>query len=481
MALTDDLAFTDATAQAQMVRQGDVQPSELVEAAIERIEKVNPKINAVITPLYEQALATANKLPDGVFAGVPFLLKDLVASYSGVRMASGATVLKDFVADHDSELVARLKKSGLIIVGLTNTPELGCHTTTEPRLFGATRNPWDTERMPGGSSGGAAAAVAAGLVPMAHGNDAGGSIRMPAACCGVFGLKPTRGRNPLGPDRGDVMNGLLVEHALTRSVRDSAALLDATAGPDAGAPYWAERPQRPFAQEVGADPGRLRLAFATQTLKDVEAHPDCVDAVREVAELCQELGHQVEEARPELDGEAVENAFDTVFSAGMAAAIDGIARQHNAQFSGADFEPLTWYMYEKGCGVGAGDYLLAVNALQRISRDMAQFFATYDVWLTPTLAEPPVPLSTFDFARFNSSQQGLERVLAFMPFTQIFNATGQPAMSVPLCWNAANLPVGTHFAGRYGDEATLFRLAGQLEAARPWAQRRPPVCAASVS
>lgn len=478
MALVDDLAFVDATSQAELVGQGEIQASELVEAAIERIERANPALNAVITPMYEQARQAADELTDGAFAGVPFLLKDLVASYNGVRMASGAAVLRDFVADHDSELVVRLKKAGLIIVGLTNTPELGCHTTTEPRLFGPTRNPWDTTRMTGGSSGGAAAAVAAGLVPMAHGNDAGGSIRMPAACCGVFGLKPTRARNPLGPDLGDVMGGLLVEHALTRSVRDSAALLDATAGPDPGAPYWAAFPERPFVQDVGADPGRLRIAFATQTLKGIEAHPDCVDAARQAAQLCQELGHEVVEAQPDLDGELVEKSFDTVFSAGMAAAIDGIAQGRDGKFSANDFEPLTWYMYEKGCGVSAGDYLLAVGTLQRLSRDMARFFSTYDIWLTPTLAEPPVPLGTFDFARFNSFQEGLERILAFMPFTQIFNATGQPAMSVPLYWNAENLPVGTHFAGRYGDEATLFRLAGQLEEARPWAQRRPPLGAA---
>ncbi len=478
MGIMDDLAFVDATAQAELVRRGEVQSTELVEAAIERIEGVDPALNAVITPMYEEARKTVGgELPEGPFAGVPFLLKDLVASYSGVRMTSGAGVLRDFVADRDSELVVRLKKAGLVIVGLTNTPELGCHATTEPHLFGATRNPWNTARMTGGSSGGAAAAVAAGMVPMAHGNDAGGSIRMPASCCGVFGLKPTRGRNPLGPELGDVMSGLLVEHALTRSVRDSAALLDATAGPDEGAPYWASPPERPFAREVGEDPGRLRLAFSTRTLKGVAVHPDCAGAVQEAAHLCAELGHEVVEAGPALDGELVEQTFDTVFAAGMAAAIDGIARTVERAFTGADFEPLTWYMYEKGCRVSAADYLRAVQTLQRLSRDLAGFFAPYDVWLTPTLAEPPVPLGSFDFSHFSSPQEGLKRVLAFMPFTQIFNATGQPAMSVPLCWNAANLPVGIHFAGRYGDEAGLFRLAGQLEEARPWGGRRPPVSA----
>ena len=475
MALGEELAFVDATAQADMVRRGEVQAGELVEAAIERIEKVNPVLNAVITPLFERARQAAAAKLSGLFPGVPFLLKDLVASCSGVRMSSGAAVLQHNVAVHDSELVVRLKKAGLIFAGLTNTPELGCHATTEPRLFGATHNPWDPKRMTGGSSGGAAAAVAAGMVPMAHGNDAGGSIRMPASCCGVFGLKPTRGRNPLGPDLGDVMGGLLCEHALTRSVRDSAALLDATAGPDAGAPYWAVPPQRPFFQEVGVDPGKLRIAFSDRTLRGIEVHPDCASAVRRAAQLCEALGHEVEEAGPDLDGDLVENTFDTVFAAGMAASIDGIARQQKREFGEEDFEPLTWYMYKKGCGVSAGDYLQAVETLQKLSRTMAGFFCRWDIWLTPTLAEPPLPLGSFDFSRFNSAQEGLERVLAFMPFTQIFNATGQPAMSVPLFWSAENLPVGTHFAAPYGDEATLFRLASQLEEAQPWTGRRPPI------
>ncbi len=473
MALGEELAFVDATAQAEMVCRGEVRASELVEAAIERIEKVNPALNAVITPLFDEARNEAATNSAGIFPGVPFLLKDLVASCSGARMSSGAAVLRDNIATHDSELVVRLKEAGLIFVGLTNTPELGCHATTEPRLYGPTRNPWNPERMTGGSSGGAAAAVAAGMVPMAHGNDAGGSIRMPASCCGVFGLKPTRGRNPLGPDLGDVMGGLLCEHALTRSVRDSAALLDATAGPDAGAPYWAVPPQRPFSQEVGVDPGRLRIAFSDRTLRGLEVHPDCAAAVRRAAQLCELLGHEVEEAAPNLDGELVEDTFDTVFAAGMAASIDGIAHRQKRQFHEGDFEPLTWYMYERGCRVSAGAYLQALGTLQKLSRTMAHFFCRWDIWLTPTLAEPPVPLGSFDFSRFNSAREGLERVLAFMPFTQIFNATGQPAMSVPLFWGAENLPVGTHFAAPYGDEATLFRLASQLEEAQPWAGRRP--------
>jgi amidase len=477
MSTSDDLAFLDATAQAGLVRRGEVSPVELVDAAIERIERLNPTINAVVTPMYEQARAAATgELPDGPFTGVPFLLKDLLACYRGVPMTAGSAFLRDFVPDHDSRLVARLRRAGLIILGKTNTPEFGLLPTCEPRLFGPSRNPWDTERTTGGSSGGSAAAVAAGLVPMAHGNDGGGSLRIPASCCGLFGLKPTRARNPLGPDFGDVMSGLVVEHALTRSVRDSAALLDATAGPDVGDPYCAPPPARPFLHEVGADPGRLRIAFTVGALTGTPVHPDCVAAVRDAAALCAGLGHDVVEAAPAVDAESVSQAFTTLFLAGHAALVDGLARVTGRHPTPDQFEPPTWAMLEFGRQIGASTYLLAVHALQRAARDVARFFFDHDVWLTPTLGEPPVPLGTFDPAPENPLQ-GLIRVSAFMPFTPICNATGQPAMSVPLFWSADGLPIGTHFVGRFGDEATLFRLAAQLEQARPWAARRPPVSA----
>ncbi|MCP4667725.1 MAG: amidase, partial [Deltaproteobacteria bacterium] len=304
MSKLEDLALLDATAQADLVRRKEVKASELVEAAIDRIERVNPELNAVVTPMYDEARDAVKAGPtDGPFAGVPFLLKDLLAAYKGVRMTLGSTLMRDFVPDHDSELVRRLKRAGLVIVGKTNTPEFGILPTTEPRLFGPCRNPWDRERTTGGSSGGSAAAVAAGMVPMAHGNDGGGSIRIPASCCGLFGLKPTRGRNPLGPDFGDIMGGLVAEHAITRSVRDSARLLDATSGPDVGDPYWAPPAERPFAQEVGADPGRLRIAFTVEATTGVEIHADCVNAVKDAAGLCAELGHEVVEAAPEVAGD----------------------------------------------------------------------------------------------------------------------------------------------------------------------------------
>lgn len=477
MAKLDDVAFLDATAQAELVRRKQVKAIELVEAAIERIERLNPALNAVITPMYDEARAAAKaELLDGPFAGVPFLLKDLLAEYAGVRLTAGSAFLRDFVADHDSELVVRQKRAGLIILGKTNTPEFGILPTTEPHLFGPTRNPWDTTRTCGGSSGGSAVAVAAGMVPMAHGNDGGGSIRIPASCCGLFGLKPTRGRNPLGPDYGDMYGGLVCEHGLTRSVRDSAALLDATSGPDIGDPYWASPPARPFLQEVGANPGRLRIAVTTAAVTGVAVHEDCVSAVRDAAALCAGLGHEMVEITPELPGDLITEAFITVWSAGCAWSIDDWARQTGQTPSQDQFEILTWGLYEMGQQVTAPAALLALQDLQSIARDIARFFADYDVWLTPTIGEPPVPLGTFDSPPENPLQ-GLFRAAALLPFTPICNITGQPGMSVPLFWNAEGLPVGTHFIGRFGDEATLFRLAAQLEAARPWADRRPPVSA----
>ena len=478
MAVATDLSQLDATAQAQLIREKQVSPAELVDAAIERIERINPTINAVITPMYDLARKAALlPLPESPLAGVPFLLKDLLASYAGVRLAGGAAVFRDFVPDHDSELVIRLKRAGLLIVGKTNTPELGCHVTTEPRLFGPTRNPWDTTRIAGGSSGGAAAAVAARLVPAAHGNDGGGSIRIPASCCGLFGLKPTRARNPLGPDYGHPSSLLAAEHALTRTVRDSAALLDATCGPDVGDPYWAPPPERLYIDEVGADLGKLRISFSVQTLAGKKVHPDCVDAVHEAAALCAELGHEVTEAAPEIDGDHLKNQFLFAFSSSVASAIERLSRVTGRTLTSEDFEPATWAACERGRGLSAADYLLVVGDLQRISRQMGNFLTSCDVWLTPTLAEPPVPLGTFDRTLQQYRDLGDDQILSFIPFTPICNVTGLPGMSIPLHWNAGGLPVGTHFVGRFGDEATLFRLAAQLEEARPWVDRRPPICA----
>jgi amidase len=310
------------------------------------------------------------------------------------------------------------------------------------------------------------------MVPMAHANDGGGSIRIPAACCGLFGLKPTRARNSLGPHYGDVFCGLVVEHAVTRSVRDSAALLDATAGPAQGDPYTAPPPARPFAAEVGAEPGRLRIAFTTQAFNGVPVHPDCVTAVEDAARLAASLGHEVVEGAPTVDGDVLTTVFITLWSAGCAWTVDDWTRRTGRAPSREDLEPLTTVLLEMGRRRSAAELLLALQDLQRLSREVARFFERCDVWLTPTLAEPPLPLGSFEDPA--DPIHGLRRSAAFVPFTPIVNATGQPAMSVPLHWNTQGLPIGSHWVGRFGDEATLFRLAAQLEAARPWAHRWPP-------
>ncbi|HEV8574304.1 MAG TPA: amidase family protein [Dehalococcoidia bacterium] len=474
----NDIALLDASAQAELVRTKQVKAIELVDAAIDRIERLNPRINAVVTPMYDIARKAAEgQLPDGPFSGVPFLLKDLGPMYAGVRQASGTAFLKDMISPIDSELTKRYKAAGLIVVGKTNTPEFGLVPTTEPKLFGPSRNPWNPERTTGGSSGGSAAAVAAGMTSMAHANDGGGSIRIPASCCGLFGLKPTRARVPLGPLFGDQMSGLVIDHAVTRSVRDSAGLLDATAGPDLGDPYWAPPPERPFLQEVGADPGSLRIAFTQKKLYGEGAlHPDCVDAVRDAVRLCEELGHEVTEAAPALNGDEIIDAFTKMWEGGVTSGIDTVIRFIGRTPGDDEIEPLTRTLYEAGKQVSASDYLLAVASMQLMARQVAAFHQQYDLWLTPTLGEPPVPLGSFEPTPDNP-RAGFERAADFVPFTPLQNATGQPAMSVPLYWNAEGLPVGVHFAARFGDEATLFRLAAQLEEARPWAHKRPPVSA----
>jgi amidase len=478
-ALTDatappELAAMDATAQAELVRRGEASPVELVEAAIERIERLNPPINAVVTTMFDDALDGARgELPDGPFKGVPYLLKDLTATYAGIRMTGGSAFLADFVPPIDSELVRRLKRAGFVVVGKTNTPELGIAPTTESHFLGPCRNPWDQTRTVGGSSGGSAAAVAAGMVPAAHGNDGGGSIRIPASCCGVFGLKPTRGRNPLGPVFGDIMGGLVADHALTRTVRDSAAMLDATAGPDVGDPYFAPPPARPYREEMGAPPGRLRIGFSDVSPLGGQVHPECREAVREAAALCEELGHTVVEGAPPLSGERYLTLFMALWAGGCAWTVDGLEFVTGRSPAADGFEPLTWALYERGKKISAAEYLLALQGLQQMARPVAAFFLEHDLWLTPTLAEPPFELGTLDFPA-DRLEEAIHRAFAFTPFTSLFNVTGQPAMSMPLRWSPAGLPIGVQFAARYGDEATLFRLATQLEEARPWGERRPP-------
>lgn len=470
-----DTSALDAVGLAALVHRREASPLEIVDAAIARVEHLNPSLNAVVRSMFVEARAEALKVDlSAPLAGVPFLLKDLLAEYGGVPLSEGSRFLGErYVPAADSALVARYRRAGLVVIGKSNTPELGLVSTTEPELFGPARNPWDRERTTGGSSGGSAAAVASGMVPAAHANDGGGSIRIPAACCGLFGLKPTRARNPVGPSYGDIFGGIVAEHAVTISVRDSAAILDATAGPSPGDPYPCAPPARPFLAEVGAEPGRLRIAVSSRTFNGREVDPRCRAAVEETARLCERLGHDVAEASPAFDGRRLGAAFVTIWSAGCAWSIDDWSRRLKRTPTPPDFEPLTWELYQRGARLTASEYLLAVQDVQATARVVADFFTSWDAWLTPTLGEPPVPLGSFS-GTAEDPTSGLRRMGGFAPFTYLANLTGQPAMSVPLAVTDG-LPIGSHFLGRYGEEATLFRLAGQLEAAHPWAGRRPPV------
>jgi amidase len=476
--LTHELAGLDATAQAALVRAGDVTPVELVEAAIARIEALNPTLNAVVATAFDRAVEDARAIDRSTappFAGVPFLLKDLIAEAAGLPFSEGSRFLDGNVSTVDQELVVRLRAAGFVILGKTNTPEFGMAPHCEPRLYGATRNPWNLDRTTAGSSGGSAAAVASGMVPAAHGNDLGGSIRYPASCCGLFGLKPTRARVPLGPRYGDPCGGMAVEHALTRSVRDSAAILDVIAGPELGEPFPAPPVARPFADEVGAHPGRLRIAWSANAADGHPTDPACVAALHDAVALCESLGHHVEEmwlpAITPAVGDAIGVGYGAAVAWILAYWIERIGREPRED----EIEPLTRAFWEQGRATTASDYLTALETLRAYGRRVAQFFESYDVWLTPTLAQPPPKLGEM-LGSDDDPLAGLRRSSQFVAYPGIVaNISGNPAMSVPLHVSPDGLPIGVHFLARYGDEATLFRLASQLEQARPWADRRPPI------
>lgn len=476
--MSDDTAWLDATAQAALVRTGEASPADLVDAAIARIEKLNPELNAVIHELFERARAeAAGPLPDGPFRGVPMLLKDLGAELAGTPFCEGLAFAGDYRSTVTQELARRFVGAGFVVCGKTNTPELGILPTTEPARFGASHNPWALGHSTGGSSGGSAAAVASGMVPVAHANDGGGSIRIPASCCGLVGLKPTRGRNSLAPQYGDLMGGLVCEHVVSRSVRDTAAILDVTAGPVPGDPYWAPPRHGPsFAAALEAPPTRLRVAVLTASPTGTEVHPDCVAGAHAAAALCEQLGHHTEEATLEVDGDAFVADFVNAWAAGNAWAIVDWEARLGRPATEADVEPLSWALIGLGRSLNAAHYLTAVQGLQKATRQIAAAFERFDVLLTPTLAEPPAPLGTFDSPP-GEPLAGLFRAAAYVPFTPPFNVTGQPAISLPLHWNEAGLPIGAQFVGRFGDEETLLALAGELERAAPWDGRRPPVCA----
>ncbi|MFZ5563217.1 MAG: amidase [Thermodesulfobacteriota bacterium] len=492
----------DATGLAGLVRGKEVTPLELCDAAIARIEAVNPKINAVIHTMFDKARQAARSpLPEGPFTGVPFLLKDLLAAYAGEPFTQGCRGYRNFIPDHDSELVQRYKKAGLVVLGKTNTPEFGLLGVTEPELHGPTRNPWDTERSPGGSSGGSAAAVASGMVPMASGGDGGGSIRIPSAWCGLFGLKPGRGRVPNGPDHGEFWQGAAQEHVLAKSVRDSAAMLDAICGPAPGDPYIIAGPARPYLEEVKTEPGKLKIGFSTGSPIGMPVHEECVKAVHAAARLLADLGHAVEEKAPAVDGPALARSYFVMYYGEVAADIEQMEKDLNRRATRKDVEALTWTLGRLGKTFSACDFVSAKRQWNRAARAMARFFAEYDLYLIPTTAQLPPVIGANRLSFFERAGSavihalGLEKLLiasgmvektgyrslALTPFTQLANLCGLPAMSVPLHWSANGLPCGCQFVAPSGGEALLFRLAGQLEQAAPWRDRIPPLHATRLS
>jgi amidase len=475
--VNDELSRLDATAQAELVRSGEASAAELAEAAIARIEATNPALNAVIHPLFEEGLEAARgDLPDGPFRGVPFLLKDLGAAFAGQPLHLGMQYLKDrdFRAPVDTYLAQRFRAAGLVTLGKTNAPELGILPTTEPRAYGPTRNPWNLDRSPGGSSGGSAAAVAAGMVPFAHANDGGGSIRIPASNCGLVGLKPSRQRTSEGPLVGDFMSGLTVELCVSRSVRDTAALLEAVHGPAPGDPYVAPPPLRPYTEEVGADPGRLRIALWTEAIVEQDADPEVVAGAKAGAKALEGLGHTVELADMSgLQNMPIIEPFLVRWAAGQAQALDQLGTVGGQPIGREDVEPLTWALAEIGRRHSAGEYLEAVGQHQIMSRILAAVHESgFDLLLTPTMGEPPPSLGTFDDSG-PDPMAVFERAFIDGCFTAAFNATGQPAISLPLHWSEDGLPIGVQLVAPLGREDVLLRVASQLEQAVPWADRIP--------
>ena len=467
-----DLLFRPAGDLAALVRGGEVSARELVEVSLERIEALQPDLNAFVHVDAEGALATADAVEAGderPFAGVPIAVKD-TAAVAGMPYTLGSDAFGDFVPGHDAFVVRRLREAGFVIVGKTNLPEFGILPVTEPRRFGPTRNPWDTERTPGGSSGGAAAAVAAGMVPLAHGSDGGGSIRIPAACCGLVGLKPSRGRISRGPDQGD--DFLVQDGVLTHTVAETAALLDVLAGYEPGDATWAPPPAEPFAAAAAREPGRLRIGWTTTAAIDAPLDPLCERAVSDAAEQLASLGHEVEEIQAPWAGQSLLEVFTLVFGTPIAMGLF-----FGTQVSGREpaeelVEPLSWTIWKGVRERNALDYLLARTQLGAFSRSIVALWSDHDVVMTPALAQRPVRIGEID-ACSAEPWEDFRRSGQFTPYTAIFNVTGQPAISLPLFHGEDGLPLAVQLAGKPAGEGELLALAAQLEAARPWAERRP--------
>jgi len=474
-----ELMFRGAIELAEMVRSGEISSRELVECSLERIEELNPSLNAFVDIDGERALAAADEVSAGderPFAGVPTAIKNN-RPVNGMRLTYGCSLMERHVADYDHNVTRRLRDAGFIIVGTTTLPEYGILPTTEARIFGPTRNPWDLSRTPGGSSGGAAAAVAAGMLPVAHGNDGGGSIRIPAACCGLVGLKPSRGRISCAPELGD--SSLVVDGMLTRTVADTAAILDVLAGYEPGDATWAPPPAEPFAASAAHEPGRLRIAASTLPPVDTPVEPACVQAVADAAALLRSLGHEVVEVDPPWQNEGLRELFGGVFSSHIALSIAYSGMVAGREPTAQDMEPMSWAIYSMMSQVNVVQGLAAAVQLQAYARNLIAFLEPYDALLTPALAERPLLLGTLDTAA-PEPLSTFTRSGLFTPFTPVLNAGGQPGISLPLYEGDDGLPLGVQLVGRPAGEGRLLALAAQVEAAHPWAQRRPQIAGAAT-
>jgi len=488
----------DALGLAELVRTGQVSPAELLETALERAAALNPAVNAIVTMMEPQARAQlARGSGDGPFAGVPFLIKDLHDAVAGVPMSGGSAFCRDYVPPYDSEMVQRWRNAGLVAFGKTNSPEFGLVPSTEPTAFGPTHNPWNLRHTAGGSSGGSAAAVSAGIVPMASASDGGGSIRIPSSCCGLVGLKPTRGRTALGPEAGDPWFGNVLVHVISRSVRDTAAALDATAGPDPGAFSTPPLPERPYATEVGAPPGKLRIAFTRTPLIAQAYDARVLRALDETVALLESLGHELVEAKPAVDGDAFSFSLLIAIAAETAADVAYLARIQGREPRSKDLELATRGLRKIAHAISAAQLSEAIRTLRAQARIVGRFMQNYDLFLTPTLATPPPLLGTIPpsgaeaqqlkillalpvakaFVKSGGLQKTAAKVYQFIDGMPIANVTGAPSISLPLAWSDDGLPIGMAFTARFADETTLVRIASQLEEAKPWFDRRPPIVA----
>ena len=457
----------DALGLAELVRTKQISSSELLELAIGLTEKLDPKLNAVPIKHYDLARENLkNQTNSGIFNGVPFLLKDLNNYLKGTVTSGGSRVLENITADHSSELVKRTLNSGLNIFGKTNSPELGLTVTTEPILYGPTRNPWNLDRSSGGSSGGASSAVAAGIIPMAQASDGGGSIRIPASCCGLFGLKPTRARTPLGPISLEGWGGQSIFHCVSVSVRDSAALLDVTSGPEKGAPYRSAYQEKSFLEQINIEPGNLKIGYLEDS--SISVDEEVKKVMNSTIDLCQKLGHSVESTKINFSKEEISIAIVTIISSNVAYAVKSQSNQTGREVSNEFFENVTLQMAENGNNFSASDYVNAIKINHRLGQELEKMFDQYDILLSPVLASPPIKIGTIDM-NTNDMKTYVERLTKYSPFTGIFNQSGQPSMSVPLFRTKDNLPVGSMFSAAFGNENLLFSLAGQLEQAQPWA------------